>query len=253
MAFCSKCGKEIADGQVCSCQKTKSSANIDVANEATNLVTNVIDVASDPEGGVSRFLNSASWAKIAILTAIYAVLDVIYGIFSKVKSNIRHKKDLEEYADNLDMDLDEYLDFLDIDSEKLYEIGDIVKGVFNDIISVAVAVAIAALVFWLAFKFISKAEISWKKAFAIATIDLLIAIPVFVVYHVLDFIPDFKLLSWILSSISAFGVWGEKIIAYLAIRSESDDTKSAIYVAAPSILATTFLTIFANFLINSLF
>ncbi len=253
MAFCSKCGKAIADGQICSCQKTKSSANVDVANEATNLVTNVVELTSDPEGGVSRFLNSASWAKVVILTAIYAVLDVIYGIFTKIQANIRHKNDLEEYADNLDLDLDEYLDFIDMDSAKLYEVGDIIKGVFSDIISVAVGVAITALVFWLAFKFISKAEISWKKAFAIATIDLLIAIPVFVVYHVLDFIPDFKLLGWILSSISAFGIWGEKIITYLAVRDESDDTKSAIYVAAPSILAITFLTLFANFLINSLF
>ncbi len=253
MAFCTKCGKEIADGQICSCQRTKSSANVDVANEATNLISDVIEVTSDPENGVSRFISGASWAKIAILTAIYAILDVIYGIFSKVKSNIDYKKQLEEFADNLDMDLDDYLDFIDLDSAKMYEISDIIKGIFSDIITVAAAVAVAALVFWLAFKFISKTEITWQKAFSIAVIDLLIAIPVFVVYHVLDFIPDFKLLGWILSSISAFGLWGEKIITYLAVRSESNDTKSAVYVAAPSVFAISFLTLFVNFLINSLF
>lgn len=253
MAFCTKCGKEVADGEVCSCQATKAApVNVDVAGEAGNIIGNAMDIVGDPEGGVARFLAGISWAKVVVLTAIYAILDVIYGLWYKIKANIDYKNMLEDSADDLDMDLDEYMDWLDIDSASRYGAGDIVKGIFMDILGVAAAVAVTALVFWLAFKFIKKTQITWQKAFGIAVIDFLIAIPLFVVYHVLDFVPDFKLWAWILSAISAVNIWGQKIITYLAVRSECEDTKSAVYVAVPSIAAISLLTSFVSFILTSL-
>lgn len=252
MAFCTKCGKEVADGEVCSCQATKAApVNVDVAGEAGNIIGNAMDIVGDPEGGVARFLAGISWAKVVVLTAIYAILDIVYGIWNMVKSNIENKKRWEDYADDLDMDLDEYIDEFELD-EYLNSFGDIMKGVFMDILYVAATVAVTALVFWLAFKFIKKVQITWQKAFGIAVIELLIVIPLLLAYRILDFVPDFKLWSWILSAIWAVKSWGSVVLTYLAVRSECEDTKSAVYVAAPSIAVISLLTAFANFIISSL-
>lgn len=253
MAFCTKCGKEVADGEVCSCQATNASpVNVNVAGEAGNIIGNAMDIVGDPEGGVARFLAGVSWAKVVVLTAIYAILDVIYGLWYKIKANIDYKNMLEDSADDLDMDLDEYMDWLDIDSASRYSAGDIIKGIFMDILGVAAAVAVTALVFWLAFKFIKKVQITWQKAFGIAVIELLVVIPLLLAYRILDFIPDFKLWAWILSAIWAVKSWGSVIITYLAVRSECEDTKSAIYVAVPSIATISLLTAFVNFILTSL-
>lgn len=261
MAFCIKCGKEIAEGELCeSCQSVqnepageKAKTNVDVKGEATNIIGNVADIVGDPEGGVERFVSGITWAKVAVLSAIYALIDVLFGIWNKISANIDYKKSLKEQADDLDMDLDEYLDWIDLDLAKIYKTGNIVKGVFMDILYAAAAIAVTAVVFYFAIKLIKKTKATWQTVFAISIIDLLVIVPVMVVNQLLGLIPDFKLLTWIMGAISTISSVGAIVLTYLAAKKECGDTKSTVYVVMSSYVVSGFAISFVNFLIVSLF
>ena len=160
-------------------------------------------------------------------------------------------KSLEEIADDLDMDLEDYIDDFNVD-ELRYEVGDIFKGVFMDILYVAAGIAITAAVFFFAIKLIKKVQISWKQAFAIATIEYLIIIPVFVVIRVLDFIPDFKLLSWIMSAIGSARGFIATILTYLSVKSVCEDTKSTVYTCVPAYAVISIVSSLIYFVLGSI-
>lgn len=250
MAFCTKCGKQLKDGEVCSCQGGKAS-NLDVTAAANGIMGAVKEIIADPQEGAKKFVAGISWVGMAVLAVIYALITVLTNVFYKVKANINHVSDLKDWADDMDMDYEDYVDEFDVDT-LVYEVGDIIKGIFTDILQVAAGIAIMAVVTYFAVKLIKKIEITWKMAVAIAVIELVIIVPLTVVYRVLDFIPDFKLLSWILGAISSVRSWGAIILTYLGIKSVCGDSKSAIYVGLPTIAVVSIVSSLVSFLITSI-
>lgn len=250
MAFCMQCGKQLKDGEVCSCQGGKA-AGIDITAEANGFIGTLKEIITNPQEGARKFVTGGSWIAIIVLAAIYAIITVITDVFYKVKANLTHISDLKDWADDMDMDYEDYIDEFDVDTA-VYEFGDIIKGVFTDVLNVAAGIAIMAVVTYFAVKLIKKVEITWKMAFAIAVIELIVVIPLLVVYRVLDFIPDFKLLSWILSAIGSVRTWGAILLTYLGIKSVCGDSKSAIYVTLPTIGVCSIVTSLVGFLISSI-
>lgn len=251
MAFCTKCGKELTDGEICSCETAGKKAN-----PAEGLVGEIVgaakDIVQDPKEGAKRFVDNISWLGMSVLAAIYAVINVLYGVWYKVKANIDRKNQIEDWADDLDMDFEDYVDDFDVDVAA-YDGGEIFKGVFMDILEVAAGIAIVAVVLFFAVKLFKKIQLTWKSAFAIATIELLVAIPFVLAYRILDFIPDFKLLSWIMVAISLVKGWCMTILTYLALKSVCKDTKSTVYVYVPSLAVISFATSLIFFILNSIF
>ncbi len=216
-----------------------------------DIIGSVKAIIADPKEGAKKFVDSISWIAMAVMTAVYAVLDVIYGIWIKVKANIEHYENLEDAADDWDMDVEDYIDDFNLD-ESIYEVGDIIKGVLMDILYVAAGVAITAVVFFFAIKLIKKVQITWKQAFAISVIDYLIIIPVFVVIRVLDFIPDFKLLSWIMTAITSAKSFIATILTYLGVKSVCEDTKSTVYTCVPAYAVISIVSSLIYFILGSI-
>ncbi len=254
MAFCTKCGRQINDGEVCSCQS--GSMNVDVSAVANGLIGSGKDIIADPEGGSGRFIAGITWAKVAILSAIYAIMTIIFNIFDKISRNIDTKKRLKEtFEDNEDLydslDID-FEDFLDDSNYPVYEFGDFIKGIFQDLIYIAAGIAITAVIFFFAMKLIQKIEITWQAAFALSVIDLIAMIPLTLCYEVLGLLPDFTLLSWIMSAIISVRGLLTTVLVYFGIKNVCGNSTSAIYVAVPAFAASSIAISFVNFLINSL-
>ncbi len=264
MAFCPNCGKEVKDGEVCSCQTTNQSAkakaamNVDVNAMATGFVGTVKEIVANPTEGVKKFVDGVSWMMMGVIAVIYAFISVITGIVDKIVANIKANADrremYEEIADDLDMDFEDYVDDFDIDLDAtIYELSDIVKGGFYDIIEIAIGISLMAVVVFFAVKIISKINMTWKQAFAISVIDLIIFVPLYIVTEILGILPDFRLLSWIISAIITVRSWGGTIIEYIALKSVCGDTKSTVYAGIPAKAAYSLLYAFATFLVYSLF
>ncbi len=263
MAFCPNCGKEVKDGEVCSCQtanqsaKAKVASNIDVNAMATGFVATVKEIIANPSEGAKKFVDGVNWIIIAILTAVYALINMVTGVINKIVANFEANKErkefYEEIADKLDMDLDDYVDEYDVDLDAtIYEFPDIIKGAISSVLSVAAGIAITALVIFFAVKLINKINMTWKQAFAIATIDLLIYLPVRVVVEVLGILPDFRLLSWIISALWAL-TWGGTVLEFLGLRSVCGDTKKAVYAGVPAMVAISFIGSIVNLIIGMIF
>ncbi|MGN0165428.1 MAG: hypothetical protein ACI39R_04535 [Lachnospiraceae bacterium] len=254
MAFCTKCGKEIKDGEICSCELTGagSKSSVDVKGLANGIVGTAADIVVNPKEGTKSFVEGISWLYMSILAGVYALIRVLFNIIDKIKANSEHKKLIEEWADDWDMDVEDYIDEFDVE-EKIYSFGDFIKGAFMDILYVAAAIAITAVVIYFAVMLIKKVKITWRTAFAIAVIDLLVIIPLVLLNDILGLIPSFKLLSWIMAAISSVRAWGAMIITYLGIKSVCGDTKSTVYVSAPSYFVISFATSLVNFIIASIF
>lgn len=262
MAICPNCGKEVNEGAVCSCQQTaqaKPASNIDVQAMATGFVAMVKEIIANPVAGVKNFVNNVSWIVMAILVAINAIINVVDGVFEKIKHNInaiKYFKDQEDHyedmADMLDMDLDDYIDEYNLEPDTI-GIFDFIKDAFFDVVYVAAGVAIVAVVFFFAVKLINKIQMTWKQAFAIATINLLIYLPLRLVTEFLGIIPSFTLLSWIISAISSVSSWGGTILRFLAVDSVCGDTKKTIYAGVPAVAVISLATSFVWFLLYSLF
>lgn len=255
MAFCTKCGKEITDGEICSCQSanTNSAANVDVTAAANGIVGSAKEMVADPETGAKNFVAGMTWVKAGVLTAIYAVMTVLFNVFSKIAYNIDRKKELKKsykkVEDYIDMDFDEYLEEY---GESMYDLGEFIKGIFTDIIYLVAGIAITAVVFYFAIKLIKKIQITWQAAFAISVIDLMIMIPLTLVYEVIGLLPDITILAWIMSAISSVRGLGATLLTYFGLKSKCNDSTSTVYVAIPAYAVCSIAITFVNFLLNSL-
>ena len=235
--------------------------NIDVKATATGFVGMVKEIIANPVEGVKNFVNNVSWIVMAILVAVNAIINVVRGIVDNIKHDINaleyyndRKDDLEDLADMADMDLDDYLDYYDIELEAdTVGVFGYIKDVIFDIINVAAGVAIVAVVFFFAVKLINKIQMTWKQAFAIATINLLIYLPLRLVTEFLGIIPSFTLLSWIIGAISSVSSWGSTILRFLAVDSVCGDTKKTIYAGVPAVAVISIANAFVYFLLYSLF
>lgn len=271
MAFCPDCGKEIQDGEVCLCKQSANEAqataqaeqttqtaqtvapnlNVDVKEIANGFFGLVKQIIADPKEGTKKFVKGISWLNIGIVAAIYAILDVLFGIWSKIEANIERRKNVKEFAEKMGISFKKYVDEFDVDTS-VYGFGDILKGAIMDVLQVAAGIAISAVVFYFAVKLIKKAKITWKMAFAIAVIELLAIVPCTLVYEILGLIPSFKLLSWIMSAVLAVRSFGSTILTYLGLESVCEDTKSTVYVAVPAWAICSIASSLVAFLLNSL-
>lgn len=253
MAFCQYCGKELSDGEICSCQGSAAQAsNIDVKALANGVWGTTKEILADPEEGSKGFVRGISWLNIGIIAAVYAILEIIYGIWDKIEVNIETSNSYKKIAKEYGMKLKDYAKDWGIDLTP-YGFGDIMKGVFMDLLHAAAGIAISAVVFFLAVKLIKKISITWREAFAIAVIELIVIVPLTLLNQVLGLIPTFKLLVWIMASITSVRIFASTILTYLGLKGKCGDTRSTLYVAIPAVAVGSIATALVTFLINSLF
>lgn len=169
MKFCTKCGRQLEDGEECTCQSEKTAGEGQAATaeaaapaskpiitkeQAAEISMGVLKYAKDffknPTAASEEVVGEHSLVTVGALVALNAVLQVLYTIIHLVVYTVKYK-----YS---------------------YNVGDWLKAIFGDIVWwIAIPAALAGLI-WVCGKFIEKQNINFKKAlsvFAIPAIPLL--------------------------------------------------------------------------------
>ena len=111
MAFCTRCGRPLQDGEVCNCQNNSinNTVNFDVKSETKGIVESAKEIIADPQGGVSKFIAGVNQISMILLTAVYALIVILSNVFYKIGANLDNIKRLKDIADDYDMDYDDYI------------------------------------------------------------------------------------------------------------------------------------------------
>lgn len=290
MTFCPNCGKPLEDGQVCSCQQmapvapavapvapvapaapaadpssTQSKINETAAaasaaaakvgaqasEAAKESYNSAFEIFNDPAAGVKKFIESASWARTIVLAAIQFVVAMIFRIIGYIKYNNNvDMKEIKKAARALDMSVDKYCKKFGIDTG--YDFGDILKLEIKNLITLAAVFAVLAVLIWLFAKVFGKVVISWNKAFAIATVTTLVAIPCIAVNGILGLIPSFKLIDYIMSAVATFRSVAGYLLIFLALDSQVKDTKKTVYTMIVALVACDVADSLVRLILNSL-
>ena len=168
MKFCTKCGRQLEDGEVCNCQQEQNTeaAAADAAaqpqaskpiitkEQATEISKGMLAYAKDffknPVAASEAVVGEHSLVTVAGLVVVNAVLEVLYTIIHLIVYAVKYNRS--------------------------YGVGDWLKSIFCDIVWwIAIPAAFAGLI-WVCGKFVEKQEVNFKKAlsvFAIPAIPLL--------------------------------------------------------------------------------
>ena len=223
MAFCPNCGKEVKDGEVCSCQQGKKPVINQAAVNAQvdNISGNVKNIVLAPAQGIKSFVNTAEWLHIAILAVLQFLFIIVFRFFEMIKANAKYVSSLKKSAKKFDVDYKEYIDELDI-NPYIYSFGDFVKEFFERLIITAAVIAITAVLVYFFSKLIKKVQVSWQVSFATATVTSFVIIP-------------------------------STVMIYFAINSFDEDSRTSVYTTCATLVAVAFLRSFITFLVDNVF
>ena len=226
MSFCKYCGRQLQDGEVCTCQQAQQSAGaaqpqqgfnqqaaqqtfqqgagqqtyqqaqqgfnqqqasqqMDAvkkagANAALDYVNVLKGLFISPVETVSAFVAKANVIMIAILIGGQAIINMLTRLFDMLIANSKAK--VTTGSKELDSLLSSY--YSSYTNTKPYPAGSIFKNMLLEILLVAVAAAVIALVVMLLAKAFNKANVTYMQGLAVYAITAVLGIPA-------------ELLSWV--------------------------------------------------------
>ena len=277
MSFCKYCGRQLQDGEVCTCQQAQQSAGaaqpqqefnqqaaqqtfqqgagqqtyqqaqqgfnqqqasqqMDAvkkagANAALDYVNVLKGLFTSPVETVSAFVAKANVIMIAILIGGQAIINMLTRLFDMLIANSKAK--VTTGSKELDSLLSSY--YSSYTNTKPYPAGSIFKNMLLEILLVAVAAAVIALVVMLLAKAFNKANVTYMQGLAVYAITA-------------------ELLSWVTgltsvgfidrisSCVTVFSNVAGYAFVYIAIRALCKDEKKIPLIMAISYVAVNFLT-----------
>ena len=277
MSFCKYCGRQLQDGEVCTCQQAQQSAGaaqpqqgfnqqaaqqtfqqgagqqtyqqaqqgfnqqqasqqMDAvkkagANAALDYVNVLKGLFTSPVETVSAFVAKANVIMIAILIGGQAIINMLTRLFDMLIANSKAK--VTTGSKELDSLLSSY--YSSYTNTKPYPAGSIFKNMLLEILLVAVAAAVIALVVMLLAKAFNKANVTYMQGLAVYGIPA-------------------ELLSWVTgltsvgfidrisSCVTVFSNVAGYAFVYIAIRALCKDEKKIPLIMAISYVAVNFLT-----------
>lgn len=276
MSFCTKCGRQLADGEVCTCQQTvqpqinpaaaqqsqaaaqpqfnsqgtpqmnaapkKAGSNPSFISELAALFKGLV---KRPVEAVSGYVEKSSIATSAILVGVLAVLSAIAQLFYMIERNVDTKISASKYYNPL------------IPStwvvEYPYSILEIVfRFVFTILSNVIISVLFAAMIYLLIkFLFEKDSKITMAQALAASSVRNLIYIPLYVFANAIGIIPVgvFDTIGgWITSFGSAFSI----VLVIMAVRAVLKDENRTPLVYAITMIVVAVVSTFLNTIQSSL-
>ena len=214
MSFCKYCGRQLQDGEVCTCQQAQQSAGaaqpqqaaqqtfqqgagqqtyqqtqqgfnqqqasqqMDAvkkagANAALDYVNVLKGLFTSPVETVSAFVAKANVIMIAILIGGQAIINMLTRLFDMLIANSKAK--VTTGSKELDSLLSSY--YSSYTNTKPYPVGSIFKNMLLEILLVAVAAAVIALVVMLLAKAFNKANVTYMQGLAVYAITAVLGIP----------------------------------------------------------------------------
>lgn len=274
MSFCKYCGKQLQDGEVCTCQQAQQSAGaaqpqqgfnqqagqqtyqqaqqgfnqqqasqqMDAvkkagANAALDYVNVLKGVFTSPVETVSAFVAKANVIMIAILIGGQAIINMLTRLFDMLIANSKAK--VTTGSKELDSLLSSY--YGSYTNTKPYPAGSIFKNMLLEILLVAVAAAVIALVVMLLAKAFNKANVTYMQGLAVYAITAVLGIPAELLSWVTG-LTSVGFIDRISSCVTVFSNVAGYAFVYIAIRALCKDEKKIPLIMAISYVAVNFLT-----------
>ena len=274
MSFCKYCGRQLQDGEVCTCQQAQQSAGaaqpqqaaqqtfqqgagqqtqqgfnqqqasqqMDVvkkagANAALDYVNVLKGLFTSPVETVSAFVAKANVIMIAILIGGQAIINMLTRLFDMLIANSKAK--VTTGSKELDSLLSSY--YSSYTNTKPYPAGSIFKNMLLEILLVAVAAAVIALVVMLLAKAFNKANVTYMQGLAVYAITAVLGIPAELLSWVTG-LTSVGFIDRISSCVTVFSNVAGYAFVYIAIRALCKDEKKIPLIMAISYVAVNFLT-----------
>lgn len=274
MSFCKYCGKQLQDGEVCTCQQAQQSAGaaqpqqgfnqqaaqqtfqqaqqgfnqqqasqqMDAvkkagANAALDYVNVLKGLFTSPVETVSAFVAKANVIMIAILIGGQAIINMLTRLFDMLIANSKAK--VTTGSKELDSLLSSY--YSSYTNTKPYPAGSIFKNMLLEILLVAVAAAVIALVVMLLAKAFNKANVTYMQSLAVYAITAVLGIPAELLSWVTG-LTSVGFIDRISSCVTVFSNVAGYAFVYIAIRALCKDEKKIPLIMAISYVAVNFLT-----------
>lgn len=274
MSFCKYCGKQLQDGEVCTCQQAQQSAGaaqpqqgfnqqagqqtyqqaqqgfnqqqasqqMDAvkkagANAALDYVNVLKGVFTSPVETVSAFVAKANVIMIAILIGGQAIINMLTRLFDMLIANSKAK--VTTGSKELDSLLSSY--YSSYTNTKPYPAVSIFKNMLLEILLVAVAAAVIALVVMLLAKAFNKANVTYMQGLAVYAITAVLGIPAELLSWVTG-LTSVGFIDRISSCVTVFSNVAGYAFVYIAIRALCKDEKKIPLIMAISYVAVNFLT-----------
>lgn len=274
MSFCKYCGKQLQDGEVCTCQQAQQSAGAAQpqqgfnkqagqqtyqqaqqgfnqqqasqqmeavkkagANAALDYVNVLKGLFTSPVETVSAFVAKANVIMIAILIGGQAIINMLTRLFDMLIANSKAK--VTTGSKELDSLLSSY--YSSYTNTKPYPAGSIFKNMLLEILLVAVAAAVIALVVMLLAKAFNKANVTYMQGLAVYAITAVLGIPAELLSWVTG-LTSVGFIDRISSCVTVFSNVAGYAFVYIAIRALCKDEKKIPLIMAISYVAVNFLT-----------
>ena len=274
MSFCKYCGKQLQDGEVCTCQQAQQSAGAAQpqqgfnqqagqqtyqqaqqgfnqqqasqqmeavkkagANAALDYVNVLKGLFTSPVETVSAFVAKANVIMIAILIGGQAIINMLTRLFDMLIANSKAK--VTTGSKELDSLLSSY--YSSYTNTKPYPAGSIFKNMLLEILLLAVAAAVIALVVMLLAKAFNKANVTYMQGLAVYAITAVLGIPAELLSWVTG-LTSVGFIDRISSCVTVFSNVAGYAFVYIAIRALCKDEKKIPLIMAISYVAVNFLT-----------
>ena len=283
MSFCKYCGRQLQDGEVCTCQQAQqpagaaqpqqgfnqqaaqqtfqqgagqqtyqqaqqgfnqqqASQQMDAvkkagANAALDYVNVLKGLFTSPVETVSAFVAKANVIMIAILIGGQAIINMLTRLFYMLIANSKAK--VTTGSKELDSLLSSY--YSSYTNTKPYPAGSIFKNMLLEILLVAVAAAVIALVVMLLAKAFNKANVTYMQCLAVYAITAVLGIPAELLSWVTG-LTSVGFIDRISSCVTVFSNVAGYAFVYIAIRALCKDEKKIPLIMAISYVAVNFLT-----------
>lgn len=283
MSFCKYCGRQLQDGEVCTCQQAQqpagaaqpqqgfnqqaaqqtfqqgagqqtyqqaqqgfnqqqASQQMDAvkkagANAALDYVNVLKGLFTSPVETVSAFVAKANVIMIAILIGGQAIINMLTRLFDMLIANSKAK--VTTGSKELDSLLSSY--YSSYTNTKPYPAGSIFKNMLLEILLVAVAAAVIALVVMLLAKVFNKANVTYMQGLAVYAITAVLGIPAELLSWVTG-LTSVGFIDRISSCVTVFSNVAGYAFVYIAIRALCKDEKKIPLIMAISYVAVNFLT-----------
>lgn len=281
MSFCKYCGRQLQDGEVCTCQQQPQQAPVQQAapqqtmggaaqpqqgfnqqaaqqtfnqqqayqqapqqaskpagpNPATEYLGILKGVFTSPVETVSAFVAKANVIMIAILIGGQAIINMLTRLFDMLIANSKAK--VTTGSKELDSLLSSY--YSSYTNTKPYPAGSIFKNMLLEILLVAVAAAVIALVVMLLAKAFNKANVTYMQGLAVYAITAVLGIPAELLSWVTG-LTSVGFIDRISSCVTVFSNVAGYAFVYIAIRALCKDEKKIPLIMAISYVAVNFLT-----------
>ena len=192
---------------------------------------------TSPVETVSAFVAKANVIMIAILIGGQAIINMLTRLFDMLIANSKAK--VTTGSKELDSLLSSY--YSSYTNTKPYPAGSIFKNMLLEILLVAVAAAVSALVVMLLAKAFNKANVTYMQGLAVYAITAVLGIPAELLSWVTG-LTSVGFIDRISSCVTVFSNVAGYAFVYIAIRALCKDEKKIPLIMAISYVAVNFLT-----------